>query len=89
MTRLSLLTTSTILTFALGSTAWAQTTHPVTGETLAEDQTFQYRLLDQFPSIDPQLIEETAGGHVARYLQYERGRRPRCAERKCINVSRR
>ncbi|RMA41227.1 peptide ABC transporter substrate-binding protein [Rhodophyticola porphyridii] len=68
MTRLSLLTTSTILTFALGSTAWAQATHPVTGETLAEDQTFQYRLLDQFPSIDPQLIEETAGGHVARQL---------------------
>lgn len=68
MTRSSLLMTTTILTLALSSAVWAQETHPVTGETLAEDQTFQYRLLDQFPSIDPQLIEETQGGHVARQL---------------------
>lgn len=64
----SFLTISTILTLALGGQTLAQETHPVTGEPLAEDQTFQYRLLDQFPSIDPQLIEETAGGHVARQL---------------------
>ncbi|OAN76407.1 oligopeptide ABC transporter substrate-binding protein OppA [Jannaschia sp. EhC01] len=68
MTRYNCLATSTILTVALSTAAWAQDVHPVTGDPLAEDQTFQYRLLDQFPSIDPQLIEETAGGHVARQV---------------------
>ena len=38
------------------------------GETLAEEQTFSYRLLDQFPTLDPQLNEETAGFHVIRQL---------------------
>jgi oligopeptide transport system substrate-binding protein len=44
----------------------AQDTHPETGETLAEDQTFTYRLLDQFPTVDPQLNEETEGSKVIR-----------------------
>ena len=43
-------------------------THPVTGEALSDDQTFTYRLLDQFPTLDPQLNEETAGFHVIRDL---------------------
>lgn len=68
MTHRGILTTSTLVTLALGAPVWAQDTHPVTGEPLAADQTFEYRLLDQFPSIDPQLIEETAGGHVARQI---------------------
>lgn len=42
--------------------------HPVTGEPLAEDQTFTYRLLDEFPTLDPQLNEETEGFHVIRDL---------------------
>lgn len=46
--------------------ASAQATHPETGEPLAENQTFTYRLLDQFPTLDPQLNEETAGFHVIR-----------------------
>ena len=46
----------------------ADGTHPVTGETLADDQTFTYRLLDQFPTLDPQLNQETAGFHVIRDL---------------------
>jgi len=40
---------------SLGAAAWAADTHPVTGEPLAEEQTFTYRLLDQFPTLDPQL----------------------------------
>ena len=32
-------------------------THPVTGETLAEDQTFTYSLLDEFTSVDPKLLK--------------------------------
>ena len=43
-------------------------THPVTGEALADNQTFTYRLLDQFPTLDPQLNQETAGFHVIRDL---------------------
>ncbi|MEM7642905.1 MAG: peptide ABC transporter substrate-binding protein [Pseudomonadota bacterium] len=65
MTRMMLLTSAA--TF-IASAAIADGTHPETGEPLAEDQTFSYRLLDQFPTIDPQLIEETAGSHVARQL---------------------
>ncbi len=61
-------TTTAVALIALASPVWAADTHPETGEPLAADQTFKYRLLDQFPSIDPQLIEETQGGHVARQL---------------------
>ncbi|MAX74029.1 peptide ABC transporter substrate-binding protein [Alterinioella nitratireducens] len=67
MSKFTLLMT-TALAVGLSGAAFAQETHPETGETLAEDQTFSYRLLDQFPTIDPQLIEETAGGHVARQI---------------------
>lgn len=42
--------------------------HPVTGEVLANDQTFTYRLLDDVPTFDPQLIEDVSGSHVARQL---------------------
>ena len=48
--------------------ALAAGTHPVTGEALAGDQTFTYRLLDQFPTLDPQLNQEVAGFHVIRDL---------------------
>ena len=48
--------------------AFAMDTHPTTGEKLSDNQTFTYRLLDQFPTLDPQLIEETAGNHVGRQL---------------------
>ena len=43
-------------------------THPATGEALSDDQTFTYRLLDQFPTLDPQLNEDTSGYHVIRDL---------------------
>ena len=42
--------------------------HPVTGEALADNQTFTYRLLDQFPTLDPQLNQDTSGFHVIRDL---------------------
>ena len=50
------------------SSANAAKTHPVTGEALAEDQTFIYRELDEFPSFDPQLIESVSESAVARDL---------------------
>jgi oligopeptide transport system substrate-binding protein len=43
-------------------------THPVTGETLAEDQTFTYSLLDEFTSADPQIVEDVSGSAFARDL---------------------
>jgi len=46
----------------------AQAVHPVTGEALAENQTYTYRDLDSLPTIDPQLIEDSAGHDVARQL---------------------
>jgi oligopeptide transport system substrate-binding protein len=51
---------------AAGSLAQAATPEP--GETLAENQTFTYRVLDEFPSIDPGLMEDVEGGHIARQL---------------------
>ncbi len=48
--------------------AFAAGTHPVTGEVLADDQTFTYRLLDQFPTLDPQLNQDVSGFHVIRDL---------------------
>ncbi|WP_299612949.1 peptide ABC transporter substrate-binding protein [uncultured Tateyamaria sp.] len=38
------------------------------GVTLAEEQTFTYRILDEFSSFDPQLIEDTYGSDIARDL---------------------
>ena len=46
---------------AMAAPAAAAGTHPKTGETLSDDQTFTYRLLDQFPTLDPQLNEDTSG----------------------------
>lgn len=50
------------------TSALAAGTHPVTGEKLADNQTFTYRILDDFPTLDPQMNEETEGHHVIRDL---------------------
>ena len=42
--------------------------HPVTGEALAADQTFTYWALDEHSSLDPQIMEDTAGSDHARQL---------------------
>jgi len=56
-------------TFLAGAAlADGHATHPVSGETLASDQTFTYRVLDDFPSIDPQVLEDVEGSAVARDL---------------------
>ena len=56
------------LTIATAAPVQAAGIHPVTGEALSDDQTFTYRLLDQFPTLDPQLNEDTSGFHVIRDL---------------------
>ena len=65
MTRTTLLAGAAAL---LASTTLAMAADVAPGDTLAEDQTFSYSLLDQFPTLDPQLNEETAGSHVIRQL---------------------
>ena len=66
----SILKAAAVVALAAGAQAPAAGTHPVTGEALSDDQSFTYRLLDQFPTLDPQLNEEVAGFHVIRELVY-------------------
>ena len=52
----------------LASAALAAGTHPETGEKLADDQTFTYRVLDELSSLDPQIVEDVIGSEFARDL---------------------
>jgi len=42
--------------------------HVPAGVTLADDQTFTYRQLDEFSSVDPQVVEDVSGSEVVRDL---------------------
>ncbi|MGR3343098.1 MAG: peptide ABC transporter substrate-binding protein [Paracoccaceae bacterium] len=55
---------STLITSPL----FAAGTHPITGEPLADDQTFTYRMLDEFTSVDPQVVEDVSGADIVRDL---------------------
>ena len=46
----------------------ATASHPVTGESLSDNQTFTYRLLDEVPTLDPQLNQDSEGFNVLRDL---------------------
>lgn len=62
-------TTSALLIASTGTLfANGHATHPETGETLASDQSFTYRVGDESPSIDPGLAEDTDGADVVRDL---------------------
>lgn len=65
-----LMASTAALLIAAGGVAWADAhaTHPVTGEPLASEQVLVYSILDDFPSIDPQLVEDVEGASVARDL---------------------
>lgn len=54
----------------LAGTAFADghATHPMSGETLASDQTFTYRVLDEHSSVDPQVVEDVSGSEIVRDL---------------------
>ena len=58
------------LLIASSGAAWADghATHPETGDVLASEQTFTYRDLDESPSIDPGVAEDSAGGDILRDL---------------------
>lgn len=57
-----------LATTIIATAAIAADNHPVTGEPLADDQTFTYRLLDEFSSLDPQIVEDVSGSEIARDL---------------------
>lgn len=52
----------------LASPVLAAGTHPVTGDPLADDQTFTYRVLDEHSSVDPQVVEDVSGSEIVRDL---------------------
>ena len=55
---------------AMGGAALADghATHPVTGATLATEQVFTYRVLDEHSSLDPGVVEDVTGSEVVRDL---------------------
>lgn len=53
---------------AFAGPSFADMTHPETGEKLAEDQTFTYRVLDEHTSVDPQIVEDVTGSEIVRDL---------------------
>ena len=66
--RTMFITMATVILAGSFTQAWSGDAHPVTGEALSDDQTFTYRLLDQFPTLDPQLNQDVSGFHVIRDL---------------------
>lgn len=66
--RISVITMAAVIMAGSLTQAWSAGSHPVTGEALSDDQTFTYRLLDLFPTIDPQLNQDVSGFHVIRDL---------------------
>ncbi|MCP4232305.1 MAG: peptide ABC transporter substrate-binding protein [Aestuariibacter sp.] len=64
--RISLIILATLLAATITSGAFAATVP--SGTKLASDQTFTYRVLDEFSSLDPQVVEDTNGADVVRDL---------------------
>ena len=63
--------TTTLAASLLGATMLTGTAYAATvaaGDTLAADQTFTYRLLDEHSSVDPQIVEDVSGADVVRDL---------------------
>lgn len=59
---------STILSMSIALPALAAGTHPVTGEALADNQEYTYRILDAIKSMDPQINTDVEGAEIMRAL---------------------
>ena len=57
-----------VLATFVASSVLAAGKHPVTGEALADDQTFTYSMLDEFTTADPQMVEDVSGSYFVRDL---------------------
>ncbi|WP_172295506.1 peptide ABC transporter substrate-binding protein [Pseudoruegeria sp. HB172150] len=66
MTKLML--TTVLSASVMTGASFAAGTHPTTGEPLADDQTFTYRVLDEHSSVDPQVVEDVSGSEIVRDL---------------------
>ncbi|KZL26392.1 ABC transporter substrate-binding protein [Pseudovibrio sp. Ad37] len=64
----SSLLASVVGTALLSTSAFAAGVHPETGEKLADDQTFTYRVLDEHSSVDPAIVEDVSGSELVRNL---------------------
>ncbi|KZL19889.1 Periplasmic murein peptide-binding protein precursor [Pseudovibrio axinellae] len=64
----SYLLASVVGTALLSTSAFAAGVHPETGEKLADDQTFTYRVLDEHSSVDPAIVEDVSGSELVRNL---------------------
>ena len=62
------LATAVIASFVTLPTTSFAAKHPITGEELAKEQTYTYRLLDGIPTLDPQLNEDVNGSEIERDL---------------------
>ena len=63
--------TTTLAASLLGATMLTGTAYAATvatGDTLAADQTFTYRVLDEHSSVDPQIVEDVSGSDIVRDL---------------------
>jgi len=67
LTKLAIASAITACFLSAPLTAFSAT-HPITGEELAKEQTYTYRLLDGIPTLDPQLIEDVDGSIISRDL---------------------
>lgn len=67
LTKLAVVSAITACFLTTSPTAFSAT-HPVTGEALAKEQTYTYRLLDALATLDPQLNEDVDGSIVSRDL---------------------
>jgi len=61
-------TAAVLLLGATSASADSHATHPETGDPLASEQTFVYRVGDESPSFDPGLTEDVDGSAIARDL---------------------
>ncbi|WP_420860202.1 peptide ABC transporter substrate-binding protein [Marivivens marinus] len=66
--KMTLKASTAALLVLTGGMAYAQATHPVTGEALADVQEFTYRVLDEHSSTDPGLVEDVSGSEIIRDL---------------------
>ncbi|MBL1435834.1 MAG: peptide ABC transporter substrate-binding protein [Rhodobacteraceae bacterium] len=63
--------TTTLAASLLGATMLTGAAYSATvmaGDTLAADQTFTYRVLDEHSSVDPQIVEDVSGSEIVRDL---------------------
>ncbi len=68
MTRSAKLLLSALMSQALLVGTANSEGHIPAGVKLADDQTFTYRILDEFTSVDPQVVEDVTGAEITRDL---------------------